>query len=155
VSRPRPAAAAHARRLRCLEGGGGRGGGGGGVLGGTSRSRADHPSGQPPAYLRAPLTLPPSPHAAAVRACPCAPLPPSHSIRDLVDLIRNTLNQEEDNTVYVPAALAKAIAKPLDALKLKVRAAQRRGGRCTRGARCMPSAAQRLSWGVGHSWPHP
>lgn len=39
-----------------------------------------------------------------------------------MDLIRNTLNQEEDNTLYVPAALAKAVAKPLDAIKLKVRA---------------------------------
>lgn len=42
------------------------------------------------------------------------------SIRDLVDLIRNTLNEEEDNTLYIPAALAKAIAKPLDALKLRM-----------------------------------
>lgn len=42
------------------------------------------------------------------------------TIRGLVDLVRATLNQEEDNTVHVPAALARAIARPLDALKLKM-----------------------------------
>ncbi|GBF98166.1 NADH dehydrogenase mitochondrial [Raphidocelis subcapitata] len=39
------------------------------------------------------------------------------TLRDLVDLVRSTLNEDEDNTLYVPAALAKAIARPLDALK--------------------------------------
>jgi hypothetical protein len=86
--------------------------------------RAAHgrPRARPRACIchRRPLCARPhSPAPLPPRCHPPSPHPPS--IRELVDLIRNTLNQEEDNTVYVPAALAKAIAKPLDALKMRVR----------------------------------
>lgn len=85
----------------------------------------------------------------------------SNRIRDLVDLIRNTLNQEEDNTLYVPAALAKAIAGPLDALKKKVCARGGRGG-CLL---CMqlpllshacrwPAHAVAASEGISHTLQH-
>jgi NADH dehydrogenase (ubiquinone) 1 alpha subcomplex subunit 9 len=42
------------------------------------------------------------------------------TLRGLVDLVRDILNQDEDNTLHVPAAVAKAIARPLDALKRRM-----------------------------------
>jgi hypothetical protein len=43
-----------------------------------------------------------------------------NSIRDLVELIRDSLHVLEDNTMYVPAALAKLAYAPGDALRRKV-----------------------------------
>jgi hypothetical protein len=44
-----------------------------------------------------------------------------HSLRQMVDLIHDCLHETEDNTLYVPAAIAKMAYAPGDAIRKKVR----------------------------------